>query len=131
MHESEDYSSKMYVENYLRKLFYSRNDLEAIYLYVVKEQKYYAITKENYNITVRTGTNAGIAEQPWYEKAMASPLQSCVSVLCRARMQSISAIRVDTEHQLYGLSSGNAFDLAASRRRCFPFTSTLRSRMRL
>ncbi|WP_341280085.1 histidine kinase [Paenibacillus sp. FSL H8-0537] len=73
MHESEDYSSKMYVENYLRNLFYSRSDLEAIYLYVVEKQKYYAITRENYNITVRTGTNTVIAEQPWYAKAMADP----------------------------------------------------------
>ncbi|KQO10802.1 sensor histidine kinase [Paenibacillus sp. Leaf72] len=73
MHESEDYSSKMYVENYLRNLFYSRSDLEAIYLYVVEKQKYYAITRENYNITVRTGTNTIIAEQPWYAKAMADP----------------------------------------------------------
>jgi two-component system sensor histidine kinase YesM len=73
MHESEDYSSKMYLEDYLRELYYSRNDLKAIYLYVVKEHKYYAITKENYNITVRIGTAPGITELPWYKKAMTSP----------------------------------------------------------
>ncbi len=55
MHESEDYASKMYLEDYLRELYYSRNDLEAIYLYVVKENKYYSISQENYNITVRIG----------------------------------------------------------------------------
>ena len=33
-HESEDYASKMYLEDYLRELYYSRNDLKAIYLYV-------------------------------------------------------------------------------------------------
>ncbi|WP_397328131.1 sensor histidine kinase [Paenibacillus arenilitoris] len=72
-HESEDYASRMYVEDYLRELYYSRQDLEAIYLYVVKEKKYYAVTKENYNITVRTGTDAVVESLPWYEKAMKSP----------------------------------------------------------
>lgn len=73
MHESEDYASKMYLENYMRGLYYSRDDLEAIYLYVIKENKYYSITQENYNITVRTGTDPAIRKLPWYEKAMASP----------------------------------------------------------
>lgn len=72
-HESEEYASRMYVENYLRELYYSRHDLEAIYLYIVKEKKYYALTKENYNITVRTGHDAEIEGLPWYEKAMTSP----------------------------------------------------------
>ena len=73
MHESEDYASKMYLEDYLRELYYSRNDLKAIYMYVVKQHKYYAITKENYNITVRIGSAPGITGLPWYKKAMASP----------------------------------------------------------
>ncbi|MEV5029921.1 sensor histidine kinase [Paenibacillus sp. LPE1-1-1.1] len=73
MHESEDYASKMYLENYLRQLYYSRNDLQAIYLYVVKEKKYYSISQENYNISVRTGTEPGIPELSWYSKAMESP----------------------------------------------------------
>ncbi|MFC5652670.1 histidine kinase [Paenibacillus solisilvae] len=73
LHESEDYASKMYLENYLRELYYSRNDLNAIYLYVVKERKYYALTKENYNINVRIGNEPAIPALPWYKKAMASP----------------------------------------------------------
>lgn len=73
LHESEDYASKMYLEDYLRELFYSRDDLEAIYLYVVKEKKYYSVSQENYNITVRTGSDPAISELPWYKKAMASP----------------------------------------------------------
>lgn len=32
LHESEDYSSRMYLEDYLRNLYFSRNDLEAVYL---------------------------------------------------------------------------------------------------
>ncbi|WP_084134422.1 sensor histidine kinase [Paenibacillus harenae] len=72
-HESENYASRMYVEDYLRELYYSRQDLVAIYLYVVQEKKYYAVTKENYNVTVRTGIDADIERLPWYEKAMTSP----------------------------------------------------------
>lgn len=71
-HESEDYASRMYVEDYLRELYYSRSDLKAIYLYVVKEKKYYAVTKENYNITVRTGLDTDISGLPWYGRAMES-----------------------------------------------------------
>lgn len=83
-HESSDYSSKMYVENYLRGLFYSRSDLEAIYLYVVKEKKYYAVTKENYNITVRTVVDDSISYQPWYAKAMSSSFNQAYQPMVNA-----------------------------------------------
>lgn len=73
LHESDDYSSKMYVENYLRNLYFSRSDLEAIYLYILKEHKYYSVTKENYNITVRVMDHPPIENLPWYKKALESP----------------------------------------------------------
>ncbi|MEK4187131.1 MULTISPECIES: sensor histidine kinase [Paenibacillus] len=73
LHESEDYASKMYVEDYLKNLYFSRNDLEAIYLYVIKEHKYYYVTKENYNITVRVAEHPSIENLSWYKKALASP----------------------------------------------------------
>ncbi|WP_238653326.1 sensor histidine kinase [Paenibacillus piscarius] len=73
LHESEDYSSRMYVEDYLKNLYFSRNDLESVYLYVIKEQKYYYVTKENYNITVRVSAHPPITGLPWYKRALASP----------------------------------------------------------
>lgn len=73
MHESEDYASKMYVEDYLKNLYYSRNDLEAIYLYVIKEHKYYYVTKENYNITIRVAEHPSIENLSWYKRATQSP----------------------------------------------------------
>lgn len=73
MHESEDYSSRMYVEDYLKNLYFSRNDLESVYLYIIKEQKYYYVTKENYNITVRVSAHPPITGLPWYQRALASP----------------------------------------------------------
>lgn len=73
LHESDDYASKMYVEDYLKNLYFSRNDLEAIYLYVIKEHKYYYVTKENYNITVRVAPHPPIENLSWYKRALASP----------------------------------------------------------
>lgn len=76
IHEDRDYASRMYLEDYLRGLYYSRNDLESISLYLVDRQKYYSITKENYNITVRTGSNPVIADMPWYKQALTSSSNS-------------------------------------------------------
>lgn len=73
LHESEDYASKMYVEDYLKNLYFSRNDLEAAYLYVIKEHKYYVVTKENYNITVRVSEHPPIEKLSWYQRALTSP----------------------------------------------------------
>lgn len=71
-HEETEYASKMYLEDYLRELFYSRNDLESIYLYLIDQQKYYSITREAYNITVRVSYQEGIPDRPWYKQAMES-----------------------------------------------------------
>ncbi|WP_239004568.1 sensor histidine kinase [Paenibacillus tepidiphilus] len=74
MHESENYASRMYVEDYLRNLYFSRNDdLEAAYLYIIKEHKYYVVTKENYNITVRVVEHPSIEQLSWYQRALQSP----------------------------------------------------------
>ncbi|MDQ0114742.1 sensor histidine kinase [Paenibacillus harenae] len=74
MHESEEYASRMFVEEYLRNLYFSRKDVEAIYLYVVEQGKYYALTKENYNVTVRTAIDPNIARLPWFQEAMDNPV---------------------------------------------------------
>ncbi|CAM4366685.1 two-component system sensor histidine kinase YesM [Paenibacillus endophyticus] len=99
MHESEDYASKMYLENYLRQLYYSRNDLQAIYLYVVNENKYYSITKENYNIAVRTGTDPKITETTWYGKAMTSPFNRSYQSFVTSESEAVG----------YPIKFGNTF----------------------
>ncbi|MUT66964.1 HAMP domain-containing protein [Paenibacillus sp. NEAU-GSW1] len=73
LHADKEYSSRMYVEDYLRSLYYSRDDLEGIYLYIVGSQTYYAVTKENYNVTVRTGTSDVVPNTSWYASAMQDP----------------------------------------------------------
>ncbi|WP_372632591.1 sensor histidine kinase [Cohnella sp.] len=76
VHEETDYASRIYLEDYLRELYFSRKDLETISLYLVDRQKYYSITKENYNITVRTGSIPVIEDMPWYKQALDSPSNS-------------------------------------------------------
>lgn len=72
VNEQTDYSARMYLENYLRNLYFSRMDLDAIYLYLIGQQKYYSITREAYNITVRVISDPHIPAQPWYKEAMGS-----------------------------------------------------------
>lgn len=72
MNEESDYASKMYLEDYLRELFYSRNDLESIYLYLIDQRKYYSITREAYNVSVRVSYQEDIPNQAWYKQAMES-----------------------------------------------------------
>lgn len=73
INEDTDYASKMYLEQYLRSLFYSRSDLNGIFLYMIDEEKYYSIIREGSDTKARTGFQSGLAAQPWFEQAMASP----------------------------------------------------------
>lgn len=72
INEEADYASKMYLEQYLRSLFYSRSDLNGIFLYLVDQEKYYSITREGSDTKARVGFQSGIADQPWFQQAMAS-----------------------------------------------------------
>ncbi len=84
VHEKNDYSSRMYLEDYLRNLYFSRKDLNTICLYLVDRQKYYSISKENYNITVRTGSIPDMGSLPWYKDVLESPTSSLFQSLIGA-----------------------------------------------
>lgn len=73
VNEDTDYASKMYLDQYLRSLFYSRSDLNGIFLYLIDQEKYYSITREGSDTKARVGFQIGIADQPWFEQAMTSP----------------------------------------------------------
>jgi two-component system sensor histidine kinase YesM len=94
-HEAKDYGSKMYLEEYLRNLFFSRSDLETIYLYLVDQQKYYSISKENYNITVRTGSSPDIIAAPWYKQLMESPYNNAYQSFAQHGFTSGYPIQTD------------------------------------
>ncbi|WP_379160850.1 histidine kinase [Paenibacillus sp. sgz5001063] len=104
LHESGDYASKMYVEAYLKNLYFSRNDLEAIYLYVIKEHKYYYVTKENYNITVRVAPHPSIENLSWYNRALDSPFNRSYQsfVMKRSAEESSGDYPVNTEKSFMG-----------------------------
>ncbi|AWB46444.1 two-component sensor histidine kinase [Paenibacillus sp. CAA11] len=70
--EPSNYASRMYLEQYLRSLYFSRGDMEAIYLYLVDEHKYYSITREAYDSKVRSAVLTDIPQQPWYQEALSS-----------------------------------------------------------
>lgn len=73
VNEDTDYASKMYLDQYLRSLFYSRSDLNGIFLYLIDQEKYYSITREGSDTKARVGFQIGIEDQPWFEQAMTSP----------------------------------------------------------
>lgn len=73
-HAATNYASKMFVEDYLRNMYFSRSneDLEAIYLYFVGSGTYYTIAKENFDIKIRSGQADNIPSMSWYKRAMVS-----------------------------------------------------------
>lgn len=133
LHESEDYASKMYVEDYLKNLYFSRNDLEAIYLYVIKEHKYYYVTKENYNITVRVAEHPSIENLSWYKKALASPFNRSYQsfVKNQSSMINSSDYPINKDKSFMGYHRLLRSIVSRSRRRYSPFISTPRLRTRL
>lgn len=72
LNESKDYASRMFLEDYLKALFYSRKDVETIYLYIIEQDKYYTVSKEGYDARVRVGEHPQITGLPWYTRAMES-----------------------------------------------------------
>lgn len=70
MNENQEYASRMYLENYLRRLYFGRSDLDGISLYLVQEQKYYSVSRESYNIASRSGYDRDIVNQPWYNTVL-------------------------------------------------------------
>ncbi|MFD2331173.1 sensor histidine kinase [Cohnella sp. GCM10020058] len=83
--EGKDYASRLYLEDYLRSLFYARTDLQSIYMYLADEHKYLYVTRERYNVTVRAALDDGIPEQVWYKEAMADPHNRSVQSLVLSR----------------------------------------------
>ncbi|WP_435922885.1 sensor histidine kinase [Paenibacillus sp. DYY-L-2] len=74
VNEADDYASKMYLEDYLRNLFYSRrSDLSGICLYLIGQGKFYSITQEAYDIKLKIGYEGQVPYEDWYQQAMKSP----------------------------------------------------------
>ncbi|ANS74167.1 histidine kinase [Paenibacillus yonginensis] len=70
--EQTEYSSRLYLEQYLKNLFFARKDLEAINMYIPSDRKYYSITREQYDTRVRAVYDDKVPDQAWYRRAMDS-----------------------------------------------------------
>jgi two-component system sensor histidine kinase YesM len=81
--ERDDYASQLYLENYVRGIYYSRSDLVGVYLYLIDERKYYYISRSDPDIRVRVAEDAElkIPAAPWYRSALESPQNRAVQPL--------------------------------------------------
>jgi two-component system sensor histidine kinase YesM len=70
--ESFDYTEQIYLEDYIKSLFYSREDIESIYIYIISQHKYYYIERNTNDIKVKTGYNDQIARMEWYKNTMSN-----------------------------------------------------------
>ncbi|WP_276354407.1 sensor histidine kinase [Cohnella caldifontis] len=81
--EENDYASQLYLEDYVRGLYYSRGDLVGVYLYLIDEQKYYYISRSDPDIRVRVAADTAlkIPAAPWYRATLDNPQNRTVQTL--------------------------------------------------
>jgi two-component system sensor histidine kinase YesM len=64
-----DYPSQTYLKNQLKILFYSRNDLEELRLYVPGSKTLYSISRSNDKLMLQSGRD--LVSSEWYRKTVA------------------------------------------------------------
>lgn len=64
----DDYGSVTYLENQIKNLFYSRNDIEALRFYIPENKKMYSISRSLGNL--RGEYNESVTKQDWYLKTV-------------------------------------------------------------
>ncbi|MBD3921544.1 sensor histidine kinase [Paenibacillus sp. PR3] len=67
----DSYTERMYIQNELRNLFYSRNDIETLSIYTPINGLNYVASRSFVNIKVEE--NPSISHEPWYQKAASGP----------------------------------------------------------
>ncbi|MDF2883617.1 MAG: sensor histidine kinase [Clostridiaceae bacterium] len=80
-HDAEDYNQQVYLENYVRNLIYQRTDICGVFLYVIKEGKYYYIARDNNDFKVNTIFNKEILKEEWYTKLLHSTSNTYIQTL--------------------------------------------------
>lgn len=66
INEAEDFTAGWYIEDYLRSLYYSRMDIEGIFLYLIEQDKYYYISRTESDTKVKIVSGSDIRKQNWY-----------------------------------------------------------------
>lgn len=66
--EQNDYGSRQYLVNYVSSLFYSRDDIDSVDLYVIPQKVNFSINRLNYS-GVQISYGYSITECDWFKKA--------------------------------------------------------------
>ncbi|HCS74235.1 MAG TPA: two-component sensor histidine kinase [Clostridiales bacterium] len=70
---TDEMSADAYLEDYIRSLFYSRNDFESICMYLVEQKSYYYISRGTpIHIKVRKVQDSEIPKSEWHDKTLSS-----------------------------------------------------------
>jgi len=72
LNEPDDYGARLYMEDYLRSLFYARQDVEYAYIYLIHLNKYYYISRENPTININYDEGGIIPKMGWFSKTLES-----------------------------------------------------------
>ncbi len=99
--ESDDYMAQLYIEDYLRSLFYARQDVEHVYLYLVNASKYYYITRENPTVKVNYDGESKIPEEDWFKKTIESAEYDYIQSLLSSE-EDTTGYAIDTERSFMG-----------------------------
>lgn len=70
--ESDDYVQRTYLEEQLKTLISSYRDINSVYLYIPKQNKYYYTTYINNDLMVNVNYGQDFTKLSWYKKLMDS-----------------------------------------------------------
>ncbi len=88
---TDELSAEAYLEDYIRSMFYSRNDFEGICLYIVEQNCYYYITRgDGMVLKVRKAYNTDIPNEDWYIRTIKSKNNVYIESLFMAKKRTYS-----------------------------------------
>lgn len=68
---SSEYLAQFYIQNTMKNMFYSREDIEAIDIYTPRNRQSYTISRSGSSLV--QGADSQMEQQAWYREAMRSP----------------------------------------------------------
>ncbi|WP_034861523.1 sensor histidine kinase [Ruminiclostridium cellobioparum] len=88
---TDELSAEVYLEDYIRSMFYSRNDFEGICLYIVEQNCYYYITRgDGMVLKVRKAYNTDVPNEDWYIRTIKSKNNVYIESLFLAKKRTYS-----------------------------------------
>jgi two-component system sensor histidine kinase YesM len=126
MNEETDYTAKLYLEDYLRGLYYSRKDIEGIYLYLIESKKYYYISRDDQYSTVRVINDEDILKQQWFRRATENKQNGMVQSLLLSS-ETGYPINADKTYMAYHRTLRNLIDRQPKAVISFYFNPSIRN----